>query len=90
MTDKFELGSGCYECSDCGKQTRETGEGESSCELCLLCYVKSTEGNGLSDCLPSDQKYKLKDESFTDDPWLYMSEASNINEARLMAHEYRQ
>jgi len=28
-----------YVCGACGKRTRETGEGESSVELCRVCYV---------------------------------------------------
>lgn len=31
-------GSPTYVCVCCGKRTRETGEGESGCELCLKCF----------------------------------------------------
>lgn len=40
---------GCYSCKMCGKLTRETGEGESGVEMCLLCYEKSSCENSLSD-----------------------------------------
>lgn len=42
-------GSGCYKCNSCGKLTRETGEGESSCKLCYTCYEESGYWNAHSD-----------------------------------------
>lgn len=35
----FRQGSGAYKCLECGKTTRETGEGESHVRLCKLCYT---------------------------------------------------
>lgn len=46
---RFARGSGTYKCGSCGKLTRETGEGESGCGLCLLCYERSSCENSLSD-----------------------------------------
>lgn len=45
----FQRGSGCYTCRACSKQTRETGEGESGCELCLKCYNEAGLENDHSD-----------------------------------------
>ena len=49
-TKRFKTGSGCYVCRVCGKRTRETGAGESSCELCLRCYEWAGIENHHSDC----------------------------------------
>lgn len=38
-----------YKCGDCGKQTRETGDGESSVELCKSCFNKATLENEHAD-----------------------------------------
>lgn len=46
---KFQKGSGTYKCSWCGKQTRETGDGESSVEMCSLCYEIAGVENMHSD-----------------------------------------
>jgi hypothetical protein len=46
---KFAVGVGVYTCRDCGKQTRETGEGESDLEMCKLCFLKAGWENTLSD-----------------------------------------
>lgn len=46
---RFQRGSGVYTCRCCGKQTRETGQCESSCELCLACYEESGWENTHSD-----------------------------------------
>ena len=87
----FQPGSGVYECESCGKKTRETGESESCVGLCLLCFTKSTEGNGLSDNAPPDfEGYRMQDESLTDDPWKYMEQASNVCEALKMSQMYRE
>lgn len=45
---RFQRGSGCFTCSLCGKQTRNTGD-NGSCHLCPLCYAKSLCGNSFSD-----------------------------------------
>lgn len=46
---RFARGSGCFTCHCCKKQTRETGGGNGSTELCALCFEKSSWGNYLSD-----------------------------------------
>lgn len=38
-----------YTCAICGKETRETGEGESSLELCKNCYIDSMAENEHND-----------------------------------------
>lgn len=45
----FKRGSGCYVCRDCGKQTRETGGGESASRLCRDCYTLAEWANAHSD-----------------------------------------
>jgi hypothetical protein len=45
----FEPGSGCYTCNSCGKLTRETGEGESRCDLCAACYYEAGLENTHND-----------------------------------------
>jgi hypothetical protein len=47
--DRFQRGSGVYTCGNCGKQTRETGAGESSVEMCRDCYVKGGIENQHTD-----------------------------------------
>ena len=34
-----------YICGLCGKRTRETGFGESSCDLCKRCYIQAGNEN---------------------------------------------
>lgn len=46
---KFQKGSGVYTCINCGKQTRETGDGESSVEMCAACYELGGMENMHSD-----------------------------------------
>jgi len=46
---RMQTGSGIYECKACGKQTRETGDGESSCELCRACHDDAGLENTHSD-----------------------------------------
>lgn len=46
---KFQRGSGTYKCDECGKLTRETGEGESLVRLCLRCYTLGGLENSLAD-----------------------------------------
>lgn len=41
--------SGIYKCISCGKKTRETGEGESSVEMCKECYIFGGQENAHSD-----------------------------------------
>ena len=47
--NKFQTGTGCYICGNCGKKTRETGSGESDCGLCLNCFELSGLENQHSD-----------------------------------------
>ncbi len=51
MNNRFQGGfSGTtYKCGVCGKNTRETGQGESSCDLCAFCYLESGLENSFSD-----------------------------------------
>lgn len=46
---RFQRGSGVYVCRICSKRTRETGEGESSVELCFACYERAGWENTHSD-----------------------------------------
>lgn len=46
---RFKPGSGCYTCRSCGKQTRETGEGESDIGLCRACQEEADWENIHSD-----------------------------------------
>ena len=57
---RFQRGTGCYKCSDCGKLTRNTGD-NGLCGLCQTCYDDSGLENqhsdyghagDLADCLP--------------------------------------
>lgn len=57
---KFRKGSGTYKCQSCGKMTRETGHGESDCELCVYCYEVAGEYNGLQDGQMSHEEYTVK------------------------------
>jgi hypothetical protein len=45
----FTKGAGSYTCYHCGKQTRETGEGESQFDLCASCYEWEGISNQHSD-----------------------------------------
>ncbi len=38
---KFQRGSGSYRCTSCRKMTRETGDSESSVEMCKQCYYEA-------------------------------------------------
>ena len=49
MASHFKRGSGVYKCQDCGKRTRETCEGESSCDLCLDCFDDASNENEHND-----------------------------------------
>ena len=46
---RFKRGPGVYVCSNCGKRTRATGDGEESCELCARCYRNAGIENGHED-----------------------------------------
>lgn len=55
--NKFEKGSGKYNCECCGKTTRETGYGESDVYLCAFCYQEGIIYNTLSDGDISEEEY---------------------------------
>jgi DNA-directed RNA polymerase subunit RPC12/RpoP len=46
---RFARGSGVYKCADCGKDTRETGSGESELGLCLECMQEGELINLVND-----------------------------------------
>jgi len=51
-TPKFNRarqGSGFYNCLDCGKKTRDTGEGGAGVQLCKSCYLSAELENSISD-----------------------------------------
>lgn len=47
--NRFGRGSGCYQCKECGKSTRETGRSESSVGLCAACYEDAEAENAHYD-----------------------------------------
>lgn len=47
--NRMQRGSGIYTCASCGEQTRETGDGESSCNLCKQCFHDAGMENSHSD-----------------------------------------
>jgi hypothetical protein len=60
----FESGRGgwkgtapVYKCGRCGKMTRETGEDESSLELCAYCLLISYAENGFNDGVLTKKQY---------------------------------
>lgn len=53
LNNRFKVGSGCFECINCGKLTRNTGQ--SSNDMCAFCEDKSAHENFHSDNdLPND------------------------------------
>lgn len=46
---KFQNRSSTYKCEDCGKLTRDTGEGEKEVGLCQFCFRVSTYINSIYD-----------------------------------------
>lgn len=57
VKNRINRGSGVYTCECCGKRTRETGEGESDCGLCLYCYTEGGLINMLSDGHITQEQY---------------------------------
>ena len=55
--NRFNQGSGKYECVDCGKLTRETGHGESDVDLCAYCMYHIQYENALADGQVSKEKF---------------------------------
>lgn len=53
--------AGCYKCKMCGKLTRETGNQESSVEMCYKCDIDSGQENahvdGVHDKTPAPGCY---------------------------------
>lgn len=45
----FKVGSGCFTCRDCKKQTRDVNGTNGALKLCPLCLAKAECGNQLSD-----------------------------------------
>ena len=49
-TNRFQPGSGCYTCSECGKRTRSTGRGDNeNVGLCAPCYDRAGDQNSFWD-----------------------------------------
>lgn len=46
---RFKKGSGTYACGCCKRQTRATGQGEESCDLCAECYEIAGYENYIAD-----------------------------------------
>lgn len=46
---RFQKGSGSYRCAECGKLTRDTGNGEGALELCKHCMEQATWDNFIAD-----------------------------------------
>lgn len=42
MANKTFTRRGTYNCSDCGKLTRDTGQEESGTNMCLACAIEAT------------------------------------------------
>jgi hypothetical protein len=42
---RFQKGSGVYVCRQCGRRTRDVGDGSGECELCSACYAKAFAEN---------------------------------------------
>ena len=49
---------GTYICDSCGKLTRETGQDESSVQLCRLCYEEALLFNELQDGIITKEEYE--------------------------------
>lgn len=65
----FQTGkSGVFQCSECGKMTRDTGRDESGIQMCSSCIDIQEWANGISDGL-----YTLEDV-----PEEYRSRVSNF------------
>lgn len=60
MTDKKVYNKfnehGAYKCSECGKLTRETGEGESDYSYCVGCFLEMQEENQRADNRTVDEE----------------------------------
>jgi Zn-finger nucleic acid-binding protein len=47
--NRIQVSSGVYICSECGKKTRDTGQGEAEVEMCAHCYNVALWINYVSD-----------------------------------------
>ena len=59
MSNRFTAGSGTYKCSECGKQTRETGYGEADLGYCAFCLRGYYLDNELSDGHITEEQYNV-------------------------------
>ena len=51
--NRFKAGSGVYVCADCGKKTRNTGEGGAEVGMCAKCFMEAEKYNAeLNDTEP--------------------------------------
>lgn len=57
-SSQFQRGSGCYTCLICGKRTRETGGGESGCNLCVRCMEVSGHENSVADGVMTPEEFR--------------------------------
>jgi len=46
---RFQTGSGCFNCTECGKLTRENGDGNSQSKLCPACFERAGWENTHND-----------------------------------------
>lgn len=49
MKNRTQSGSGVYTCSDCKKETRDTGRGEAAAGLCANCFDAAETANLVND-----------------------------------------
>ena len=49
MNDRFRRGSGCFECEMCGRETRETGDGNAHLGFCPQCRAAAEIENAICD-----------------------------------------
>lgn len=59
--NRFQKGSGCYQCVSCKKMTRSVGNGD--CEhikLCVRCYDMAGDENAVSDGMMTQEEFNKK------------------------------
>lgn len=54
--NRFSKGSGVYKCEECGKLTRDTGEG-AEVGMCSKCYQKAEWYNSFQDGDITEEEY---------------------------------
>ena len=58
---RFQRGSGCFTCNDCGKQTRSTGRGDNeNVGLCVTCYDRAGDFNSYQDGLITREEFNKR------------------------------